>query len=192
MNKPKNTYLFAKQQISINFTIMNIHFQDDIPSAFSDQSRVWIYQSNRLFSISEALEIEETLESFSKEWNSHGDDVTAFANLFLGQFIVMIADESKVQVSGCSTDSSIRIIKRFEQDYNVNLLDRQLLAFIVKERIQVLPMAQLNYSVQNNFITPETLYFNNTVLTKKDLLEKWIIPVKESWLAQRIQDSKVV
>ena len=171
---------------------MNIHFQDGIPAGFSDKSRVWIYQSNRLFSISEALEIEETLESFSKEWNSHGDDVTAFANLFFGQFIIMIADETKVQVSGCSTDSSVRLVKNIEKDYNVHLLDRQLLAFIVKERVQVLPMAQLDYSFKNNFITPETLYFNNTVLTKKDLLEKWIIPIKESWLAQRISTGKTV
>jgi hypothetical protein len=171
---------------------MNIHFQDSIPSNFSDQSRVWIYQASRLFTISEALDIEEILENFSKEWNSHGADVTAFANLFFGQFIIMIADESKVQVSGCSTDSSVRIIKNIEKDFNVQLLDRQLLAFILKERIQVLPMAQLNYSFENNFITPDTLYFNNTVLTKKDLLTKWIIPVKDSWLAARIPADKMV
>lgn len=171
---------------------MNIQYQDSIPANFSDSSRVWIYQSNRLFTISEALEIEETLEGFSKEWNSHGDDVTAFANLFFGQFIIMMADESKVQVSGCSTDSSVRIIKNMEKDYNVHLLNRQLLAFIIKERVQVLPMAQLNYSFENNFITPDTLYFNNTILTKKDLLTKWIIPVKDSWLAERLPVNKIV
>ena len=171
---------------------MNIQFQDSIPAGFSDKSRVWIYQSNRLFTISEALEIEETLENFSKEWNSHGDEVTAFANLFFGQFIVMIADETKVKVSGCSTDSSVRIIKNMEKDYNVQLLNRQLLAFIVKERVQILPMAQLLYSFENNFIGPDTLYFNNTVLNKKDLLEKWIIPVKESWLATKIPAPKSI
>lgn len=171
---------------------MNIHFQDSIPANFSDKSRVWIYQSNRLFTISEALEIEETLENFCKEWNSHGDEVTAFANLFFGQFIIMIADETKVKVSGCSTDSSVRIIKNLEKDYNVHLLDRQLLAFIVKERVQILPMAQLDYSFENHFLTPETLYFNNTVLNKKDLLEKWIIPIKDSWLGKRIAAIKTV
>ena len=34
-------------------------------------------------------------------------------------------------------------------------------------------------------IKPETLYFNNTVLTKDDLAEKWLIPVKDSWLGAR-------
>lgn len=164
---------------------MNIHFQDTIPTNFSDDSRVWIYQCNRLFTLSEALEIEETLEKFTQEWNSHGDDVTAYANLFFGQFVILIADETNVKVSGCSTDSSVRLIKSLEQDYNVHLLNKQLLAFIIKERIQVIPMAQLNYSLENNFITPETLYFNNTVLNKRDLFDKWIIPTKDSWLADR-------
>jgi hypothetical protein len=40
--------------------------------------------------------------------------------------------------------------------------------------------------VENNFIDANTLYFNNTVLTKKELLEKWIVPVKDSWLAKRL------
>jgi hypothetical protein len=67
---------------------MNIQFQDQIPSEFSDNSRVWVYQCNRIFTLSEALEIEELLEKFNKEWNSHGDEVNSFVNLFFGQFII--------------------------------------------------------------------------------------------------------
>jgi len=44
---------------------MNLHFQDLIPQDFNDSSRVWIYQCNRLFTLSEALEIEELLENFA-------------------------------------------------------------------------------------------------------------------------------
>jgi hypothetical protein len=60
-----------------------------------------------------------------------------------------------------------------------------MLAFIIQERIQLLPLAELNRSIEKNFITPDTMYFNNTILTKKELLNNWIIPVKESWLAKR-------
>ncbi|HSF45566.1 MAG TPA: hypothetical protein VLA58_06125, partial [Chitinophagaceae bacterium] len=105
---------------------------------------------------------------------------------FFGQFIILMADESATGVSGCSTDSSVRLIKDIERIYNVTLFDRQLLAFVVKEKLQLLPLNQLNYAVQNGFISSETLYFNNTVLTKQELLEKWIVPVKESWLANKV------
>jgi hypothetical protein len=168
---------------------MNINFQDLIPQDFDSNSRVWVYQSSRIFTVSEALEIEKLLQDFSEEWNSHGDSVKGYANLFFGQFIIIMADESNVKVGGCSTDSSVRLIKNLEQDYHVQLLDRQLLAFIVKERIQLIPLSQVNYSIENNFITQDTLYFNNTILTKKELLNNWIIPVKDSWLAGRIPSS---
>lgn len=164
---------------------MNLHFQDLIPADFNDNSRVWIYQCNRLFTLSEALEIEELLENFSKSWQSHGAKVTGYANLFFGQFIILMADETATGVSGCSTDSSVRLIKDIEQDYNVNLFDRQMLAFVVKERIQLLPLEQLSYALENEFINADTLYFNNTVQNKHELLNSWIIPVKESWLAKR-------
>ena len=165
---------------------MNINFQDLIPHDFQDNSRVWVYQSNRAFTVSEALEIEKLLSDFAKEWNSHGNPAKGYANLFFGQLIIFMADETYTKISGCSTDSLVALIKNIEQDYRVQLFDRQLLAFIVKERIHLLPLAQVNYSIENEFITPDTLYFNNTILTKKELLHNWIIPVKDSWLAGRI------
>jgi hypothetical protein len=166
---------------------MKMNFQEQIPAEFNASSRVWIYQCSRLFFLSEALQIEEILEKFVEGWKSHGDDVKGYANLFFGQFIVIMADETATGVSGCSTDGSVRMIKEIEQKFNVQLFDRQMLAFVIKDKIQTLPMPQINYAIENNFIHADTLYFNNTVLTKNELLEKWIIPVKDSWLAKRHQ-----
>jgi hypothetical protein len=163
---------------------MNTDFRDLLPDDFDKNSRVWIYQSNRLFTLHEALQLEELLKSFVENWNSHGTPVKGYANLFFGQFIVLIADESQMGVSGCSTDSSVRLIKDIEQMFNVNLFDRLLLGFIVKERVQMIPMAQLTYALENNFLDASTLYFNNTVLTLDQLETHWLIPLKNSWLAK--------
>jgi len=168
---------------------MNIDFKEQIPEEFSTASRVWIYQSSRLFFLSEALKIEEILEEFVSNWKSHGADVKGYANLFFGQFIVLMADESIAGVSGCSTDSSVHVIKAIEKQFNVSLFERQTLAFIIKEKVQLLPLPQLNYAIENKFVDADTLYFNNTVTTKKELLQNWLIPVKESWLAKRFNFS---
>ena len=165
---------------------MDIDITEHIPDDFADSSRVWIYQSSRLFFISEALEMEDMLNEFAANWKSHGTPVKGFANLFFGRFIVLMADETGTGVSGCSTDSSVHLIKSIEEKYNVQMFDRQSLAFVVKDKIELLPLSQLEYAVENNFITPDTLYFNNTVLSKKEMIEKWIIPVKDSWLAKRV------
>ncbi|HEX2607208.1 MAG TPA: hypothetical protein VHK91_07500 [Flavisolibacter sp.] len=165
---------------------MNLEYQYLLPEDFAPQSRVWIYQSSRMFLMSEALDMEKLLQQFAEEWRSHGADVKAYANLLFGQFVVLMADETQAGVSGCSTDSSVRFIKVLGQQYNVDFFNRTSLAFFIKDKIQVLPMNQLGYAYENGFITADTLYFNNLVLTKAELETQWIIPVKDSWLAARL------
>lgn len=171
---------------------MNSNYKEIIPEDFHASSRVWIYQANRLFTISEALQIEEILESFVESWQSHGTPVKGYANLLYGQFVIIMADETATGVSGCSTDSSVRIMKQLEEQFKVSMFDRQLLAFMIKDKAQLLPLAQLKYAVENGFVNADTLYFNNLVATKQELLEKWLVPVKESWLAGKIKFPETV
>jgi len=132
------------------------------------------------------------LKEFTLQWKSHGTPVKGEAHLFFGQFIVLLADETATGVSGCSTDSSVRFIKDIEQRYSVSMFDRTTLAFVIKDKIQLLPLSQLQYAVENGFINSDTLYFNNLVQTKEELASKWIIPVKDSWLNNKISFSKAV
>jgi hypothetical protein len=165
---------------------MTENYIELIPANFAADSRVWVYQSSRLFMMSEALHIEDLLNNFAANWQSHGAPVKGYANLFFGQFIVLMADERATGVSGCSTDSSVRLIKQIEELFKVNMFDRTTLAFLVKDKVQMLPLAQLQYAINNNFITQDTIYFNNLVQTKEELENKWLISVKDSWLAKRV------
>lgn len=165
---------------------MNLEYKHLLNPDFYSDSRVWIYQSSRLFTISEAFEIEERLRGFTLQWKSHGTPVKGEAHLFFGQFIVLVADETATGVSGCSTDSSVRLIKEIEEQFSVNLFDRTTLAFVIKEKVQLLPLSQLNYAAENGFINPETLFFNNLAQTKEELENRWIIPVNDSWLIKKI------
>lgn len=164
---------------------MNLQFQNLIPASFPDDSRVWIYQSNRAFTVDESISIQELLHGFANTWLSHGTKVTGFGTLLFGQFIILMADESSTGVSGCSTDSSVRLIKTIELDHSVQLLDRTNLAFIVEERIQLISLAQFEEAKEAGIVSPDTFYFNNNIQTKEALLHNWIIPTNASWLAKR-------
>ena len=165
---------------------MTFEYKHLIPEDFHSMSKVWVYQGSRLFTLGEALEIENMMTEFVDQWTSHGASVKGYANLLFGQFIVLMADESQATVGGCSTDSSVRLIKAIEQKFNVDMFNRQNLAFAIKGKVQLLPLSQLSYAVANNFIDSNTIYFNNVVLTKDELLSKWMIPVKDSWLSKKI------
>lgn len=165
---------------------MNLEYKHLLPEDFSPASRVWIYQSSRLFSLSEAFDIEDAINQFCEEWRSHGADVKAYGNLFFGQFVVLMADETQAAVSGCSTDSSVRFIKQLGEQFRVDFFNRTSLAFFIKDKIQMLPMSQVTYAIDNGFIDGETLYFNNLASTKEQLENEWIIPIKDSWLAKKL------
>lgn len=166
---------------------MKLDYQYLLDGNFHPESRVWVYQSSRLFSMSEAFEVEDILKQFTESWLSHGSPIKGAAYLFFGQFIILMADESATGVSGCSTDTSVRLIKDIEQRFGVSLFDRLSLAFVIKDKVELLPMSQLPYAIKNGFVNGDTLYFNNLVQTKEELEKNWIIPVKDSWLAKKIE-----
>ena len=165
---------------------MNLEYKSLLNENFSPDSRVWIYQSRRLITLSEALAVEDLLNDFTDKWLSHGTPVKGAGYLFFGQFIILMADEKATGVSGCSTDSSVRLIKDIEQRFGLNMFDRTTLAFLVKDKVQLLPLSQLQYAFDNRFIDSHTLYFNNLVQTKVELENNWLIPIKDSWLSKRI------
>lgn len=157
-----------------------------IPKDFPDSSRVWVYQSNRPFSEQQSYEIQEQLQQFYAQWMVHGKEVKGWAGLLFNRFIIFMADESTHEVSGCSIDSTVRILKSIERQYEAKLFDRLSITFLVKGQPEVLPMNQVQYALDKNYINGYTLLFNNLVDTKKDLLENWLQPLAKSWMSRQI------
>ena len=157
-----------------------------IPADFDDSSRVWVYQSSRAFIDKEVAEVNEQLHHFYAHWQTHGAPVKGWAKLLYKQFVVVMADETGEAVSGCSTDSSVRVIKSLEKQYDVNFFDRMMITFLIEGKAQMLPFEQVQYAADKGFINRETLLFNNVVTNKQELLSNWLVPLKESWLAGRV------
>ncbi len=157
-----------------------------LPTDFSTQSRVWVYQAGRPFSAEETAMIDEQLLQFYEQWTAHGQPVKGWAKLLYGQFVVVMADETGTHVSGCSTDGMVRVIKSLERQFSTPFFDRMTLTFLKNDKAEMLPMNQVPYALEKGFLTPETPFFNNTVTTLGDLQEKWIVPLKDSWLGAKL------
>lgn len=162
-----------------------------IPEDFPEQSKVWIYQSSRPFIEREQEQINEQLYQFYIQWQAHGEQVKGWAKLLFNQFVVVMADETETHVSGCSTDEMVRIIKSLERQYDVNFFDRMMITFLINKKAQMLPFEQIQYALDKEYITEETLLFNNIATNKKELLEQWLVPLKNSWLAGRVNLQRV-
>ena len=98
----------------------------------------------------------------------------------------MADEKASALVGGCSIDSSVRIIKSLEKQYGIQLFDRMSISFLIEDKVQMLPLQQLKYASEKGYIHKDTLFFNNAITTKEELLHSWLVPIHESWLANRI------
>ncbi|SDG38381.1 hypothetical protein SAMN05421827_10623 [Pedobacter terrae] len=149
--------------------------------SFSPQSRVWIYQSDRKFTSTEETEILNKLAAFTNQWTAHGNELLAKAEIRYGFFIVLTVDESQAGVTGCSIDSSVRLIKEIEQEYHVDLFNRFNIAYKVNGEVVVNSKEDFETLVNIKQVTPETIVFNNMVQNLAELETKWEVPFKNSW-----------
>ncbi|QDW23672.1 ABC transporter ATPase [Pedobacter sp. KBS0701] len=149
--------------------------------SFSPQSRVWIYQSDRKFTSTEETEILNKLAAFTNQWKAHGNELLAKAEVRYGFFIILTVDESQTGVTGCSIDSSVRLIKEIEQEYHVDLFNRFNIAYKVNGEVVVNSKEDFETLVNIKQVTPETIVFNNMVQNLAELESKWEVPFQNSW-----------
>src|SRR5690606_41373201 len=85
-----------------------------------EDSRIWIYQSNRKFTDEEIHEIETELQKFVEEWAAHGDGLQASFTTRYNRFIILAVDQGVSAPSVCCVGSSVRVIASLEQKHGVD------------------------------------------------------------------------
>ena len=148
--------------------------------ALPEDSKVWIYQASNPISDKIADLIKEEIYNFTMNWTSHGHTLDCYGHLFHYQFLVMVADANSLP-SGCSIDSSVHFIKGLGEKYGIDFFDRMRFAYLDGEDIKTVSNVEFKGLVSNGNINHETFMFNNLVDNKNTFLEKWIIPLNESW-----------
>ncbi|NCT08816.1 MAG: ABC transporter ATPase [Flavobacteriia bacterium] len=146
-----------------------------------NNSRVWIYQSNREFSDKEVDFITKNATEFINNWTRHGDDLKGSFTIKYNQFLVLAVDENFNNVSGCSIDASVRFVQQLEQALQLDLMDKMNITFKDGDNINLIKLSQFQEFVKSKKINEETIVFNNLIATKEDLENNWEVPAKQSW-----------
>ncbi|MDD3721891.1 MAG: ABC transporter ATPase [Lutibacter sp.] len=149
--------------------------------SLEETSKIWIYQSNRAFTENEIAEIIPNIESFIGIWKRHGEDLKASYQIKYNQFIVIAVDENYNEVSGCSIDALVNLIKQFEQKFTVDLTNRLNISFKDNDNINVVSLADFQHYAKQQKITPNTVVFNNMLTKKADFAQNWEVTADKSW-----------
>jgi len=151
---------------------------------FSENSRVWVYQSDRELTDNEALQIKVLLDNFTTGWTAHNNQLKAKAEIRYNRFIILIVDESQAGASGCSIDKSVHFMQQIEAQFGINLFDRFNLAYRKGSEVLSAPRAQFEELLKQGNINTDTIVFNNLVQNLTELDNKWEVPFKNSWHIQ--------
>ena len=146
-----------------------------------NNSRVWIYQSDREFTEKEVEFISTKAIDFINQWTRHGDDLKGSFTIKYNQFLVLAVDESFNNVSGCSIDSSVRFVKELEKELQLDLMNKMNVTFKDNENVNMVKLSDFQQFVKDKKVNAETIVFNNMVNTKEDFETNWEVAAKDSW-----------
>jgi hypothetical protein len=146
-----------------------------------EESRIWIYQSNRKFADEEIAEIEIGLVNFLNTWSAHGAALEASYQIKYNRFIIIAVNQEIQAATGCSIDASVTFIQSLEQKYNVDLLDKMNVTFKNGEHVAHKTLIDFKRMAKDKAVTANTIVFNNLVNTIEEWNESWEVPAGESW-----------
>ncbi|MDN3204922.1 hypothetical protein [Algoriphagus sediminis] len=147
-----------------------------------EDARIWIYQANRKLNSNEISMVEDRLKQFCQNWNTHGTLMPTSFTILNDQILVLAVDESNLGASGCSIDSSVRVLSEIESELGLNLRDQGKVSIKKsEEEIQVLPALGIKTALAESKISADKEVINPRIQTKRELQRLWI-PISESWL----------
>jgi hypothetical protein len=152
-----------------------------IENKLPDSSRVWVYQSNRVFSESELFDLKRCLDDFNLSWEAHGKKLNSAIELYYHQFVVLFVDESFQEATGCSIDKSVALMKDIEAKFSVEMLDRMNLTYRQEESIKNIKIGDFQLKARSGEFDTNLIVFNNLVKNKGEFLANWETTAKKSW-----------
>jgi len=147
----------------------------------SPNTKVWIYQNSNPICEEHINEIKKILTKFTSNWQAHGQTLTAGFEIKYNLFIILWVDEDFVQKSGCSIDSSVKIMKEIELLFGLNLFNRFNMAWLQYGVLYTADKDNFAQLVIDKTINADTIVFNNMVQNAFEYTHNWQIPFSQSW-----------
>lgn len=146
-----------------------------------DHSRVWVFQSDKPLPDETVKEMEQKVQEFATQWQSHQKQLKAYGEIRYNRFIILIVDESAYGASGCSIDAMMHFMQSLAGEFEVDLFDRMRFSYVQNEQVCTVDSQEFAELYQQKKITDDTIVFDNLVTKKADFKQAWMKPLKQSW-----------
>lgn len=148
----------------------------------NNESRIWIFQSNRKLNSGEIEKISNDLKDFLSGWATHGKQMNSSFQIVNELQVVVGIDLNIQAASGCSIDALVQKIQQLSGELNIDFFDRKATAVEENGVVNVFSFDQLKEKIASGEIKPSTLIYNNLIQSKGEMQNGWKIKAEESWV----------
>ena len=146
-----------------------------------ENSKVWIYPSNRKFYDTELEDVHQKITSFLESWKVGEASFQVSYKLLYNRFIVFFASNGSKPLLNQDIDASVLFILQLQEQYDIELLDKMNVCFKQGNYVQYKELKDFKKLIKNRAVTGKTLVFDNLVTTKEEFENYWEVPITESW-----------
>ena len=144
-------------------------------------NRVWAYIISKPLPEQQLQELTTSGNNFVAGWTAHENKLSAEIKILYNRIILINVHENVHNASGCSIDKLTRFIKDTEAKFNIELLNRFLVAYQVKDGVEIVHSSKIKDLLAQNIVTENTIVFNTAVANEAEL-QNWELKLKDTWL----------
>lgn len=145
--------------------------------------KIWIYILSKELNQTQLVQFIQNCKDFTSSWTAHDQPLSASCELYKNRLLIVKVDESAYNASGCSIDKLQRFIQLQEKEFDIQLLNRLLVALDVDDKVMVVHSSKIKELLSSKVINENTPVFD-TVITSSEELKAWKKPLRETWLSK--------
>ncbi|GIV28234.1 MAG: hypothetical protein KatS3mg027_2048 [Bacteroidia bacterium] len=152
----------------------------------SNNQKIWIFIIEQQVSEGQLESIKKACLDFIHQWTSHDAPLKASFELFKNRLLIFKNDESFNPIGGCATDKLFHFIQKLEKEFNINLLNRQLVVYENNGELKVESLDKIDELIQKGVINENTIIYDTSINHSSEW-DKFARKFSESWLQHILQ-----
>lgn len=142
-----------------------------------DDARTWLFGISPSLDETQSRHLLTTVDHFLDEWAAHGTPVTSARALIDGTFLAIAIDE-RSETSGCSIDRMFGLLRQFEHDLGVSILDANRV-FVRHADGRIEALSRTDFRDRGDL---HTIVFDTTAERLSEIRSgHWIRKAEEAW-----------
>jgi hypothetical protein len=160
------------------------------------ESRVWIYNADRVITSEEADVIMDILKDYLDNWKSEsGISFPSSAEIFENWFVVIVMDTTEAidQYRIGPIDNFVYLFKDIGKLTDIDFFAKPLFNYIDNGEVKAVSLFKVKQAVADGIIKPDTVIFDHARVEEKAHLyefERWKVRAADSWISTYFQQHK--